>query len=192
MGESTFLGFLHDRGERWIQWIPGMSATDEIREAARNFEPVDNSAGQAAASWLAEQASVNHPSTVTHLMVVNGRIEAFFALCSAQVKLSQRERRRALEGEREHRLLPVQPAALIAWLARDRRSEVSGVDILAQAAAAALEVIDVGQGQIALALQAFDEDTAEFWRDRYGFRPSQALNGHGALWKTLMGPPDRD
>jgi hypothetical protein len=186
-GYMHFVGHFHsgDPDKQWIRWLPDMPGADDLRDAIQAFEPVDNPAGRRCAQWLRDEALDNHPSTVTHLLVRNGRLEAFFALCAGAVKLSQRHRRDLRAGDRAHELHVIQPAALITWIARDRSSEVHGAEILAQAAATALDVVDVGQGQIALTLNGFDEETEQLWMKRYGFRRSQPLEGHHCLWRSL-------
>ena len=188
---SGYLRFVADRSERWIVWNrDNAERYPELGEAVERFDPIDRPAGRHATEWLKTRALKNHPSTVTQLMVApGGEVGGFIAMCSGQAKLTERHRREAAGGADEYPLHPVQGVALIAWLAKDRRSDVSGRDLLAQAAAAALDVVDAGQGQIALALQAFDEETAEFWRREYGFRRSQELDGVPCLWRSLLPPP---
>lgn len=178
--------------ETWIRWTPEeANRSPWLLDAVQEFEPVDVPAGWRAARWLGEKALLNHPSTVTHLAVIDEHLEAFFALCSGHAKLSQRQRRSIGPDERAHELLPIQPIARIAWLAKHRDSSLSGREILAQAAAVAVEVIEFGQGQIAVALDPVDDETERFWRERYEFKPSQTLDGRkGCLWRTLMPDPE--
>lgn len=211
---SGYLEFLGDCGGDWVLWTPELASSEpEIFQAIDQFESRDCDAGKAATSWLKESALDNHPSTVTQLLVLDGRIEAFFALCSGQVRLSQRQRKRLLRrgtglypGKRLHELLPTQPVALIAWLAKHKESDIPGEEILLQASAAALEVIEViGQGQIAIALDPFDRETSDFWKREFDFKSSQLPKKEGEdeedeedeetdevlarLWRTLMEPP---
>jgi len=158
--------------------------------AVQAFRSLDVPAGQRAAWWLRTEALLNHPSTVTQLLVVQGQVEAFFALCSATVKLSERHRKPVVGAERVHRVPPSQPAAKIAWLAKRRGSYVSGHEILLNAVGTALEIIEYGQGQIVIALDPVDDATEHFWRSRYGFKTSQPADGRVCLWRTLLPDPD--
>jgi hypothetical protein len=196
---TGFLQFVADRGGDWVTWTPEVAAAQpELLEAIEEFESLDVPAGEAATAWLKEDSLNNHPSTVTRLLVRDGRIEAFLAMCSSHAKFSQRQRKRlfrrgvGLHPQRElHELHPIQPVALIAWLAKARDSDITAGDLLLQAAATALEVVEVaGQGQVALTLEPFDKETAEFWRDEYGFKKSQELDGHWCLWRTIMEDPE--
>jgi hypothetical protein len=191
----TYFDFLQDFGEEWVAWTPHAARDSELSAAVHAFEPVDNEAGHRNAAWLKEEAVANHPSTVTHLLVVEGRVDGFVALCSGTAKLSQRHRRSLRHDEAEHELNPRQPVAHVAWIAKHRDTEISGAELIAQAIGIALEVVEYGQGQIALSLDAFDERTADMWRSRYGFRRSQPLDreqGRIPMWRTIMGSPDAD
>jgi hypothetical protein len=199
---SGFFDFLaeQDPGGEWIIWNPEVAEREpELLEAVEAFESLAIPAGEAAAAWLREESLDNHPSTVTRLLLRDHRVEAFFSLCSGQVKFSQSQRKRlfrkgtGLRPDRElHELHPIQPVALIAWLAKAQGSDVSGGELLLQASATALEVVEtVGQGQVAIAIEPFDEETAEFWREEYGFKKSQERDGHWQLWRTIMPNPDR-
>lgn len=183
--------FQADYGERWVRWTPERADREpELSEAVEAFESINNAAGRHCADWLRYESLRNHPSTVTHLLVVNGEVHGYFALCSGHARLSQRDRERAIGDERAHEFTPVQPVAHVAWLAKRRHTHVSGLEIMARAIGVALEVIDTGQGQIALSLNAFDARTAKMWRDRYGFRRSQPLDGRVNLWRGLFDEPD--
>jgi hypothetical protein len=183
--------FQADYGERWVRWTPEKAHREPaLGKAVEAFESVDNAAGRRCAEWLRSEALDNHPSTVTHLLVVDGEVHGYFALCSGHARLSQRDRERAVGDERAHGFTPVQPVAHVAWLAKRRHTHVSGLEIMARAAGVALEVIDTGQGQIALSLNAFDDRTARMWRARYGFRRSQPLDGRVNLWRRLFDEDD--
>jgi hypothetical protein len=85
---------MQDQGERWVRWVPDVEHQDPaLARQVGAFEPVDTPAGQAAARWLKEKALINHPSTVTRLLLRDERVEGFYAICSAQVRLSQRDAR---------------------------------------------------------------------------------------------------
>lgn len=191
----TYFDFLQDFGDEWVGWTPRAARDPELVTAVRAFEPVNNPAGHRNAAWLKQEAVANHPSTFTHLLIVDGRVEGFFALCSGTAKLSQRHRRSLQHHEAEHELNPRQSVAHVAWIAKHRDTSVGGAELIAQAIGVALEVVEYGQGQIALSLDAFDERTAEMWQKRYGFRRSQPLDreqGRIPMWRTIMSSPEED
>jgi hypothetical protein len=75
--------------------------------------------------------------------------------------------------------------AHIAWIGRSRNSDVKGSELLALAAGVALEVIEAGQGQLALSLDAFDPATADMWVKNFGFNRSLDFEGRIPLWRSL-------
>jgi hypothetical protein len=191
MPDNALLSFLEERGEDWIRWTPDTARASDLAAAVEAFEPVDRDAGHRAAEWLKTDALRNHGSTVTYLMVVGGRLEAFYAICSAQVRLTQRDRPALRSDEEELLLSPVQPASLLAWLGKHRDAEVDGHQVLLHALGTAQAVAEL-QGNIAFVLDPYDEQTADFWQRRYGFRRSQEelRSGLRRLWMPLLPPPD--
>ena len=180
-------------GESWHVWSPEVAddpAYSYLAEGVREFESKDTDSGRAATDWLKHQALANHPSTVTRLVVRDGRVEGFYALCSAEVTLTQRHRKELRKAdEHTHRLHPRQGASLIAWVAKHRDATVSGELILLHAAWIATTVAGL-QGNILLTVDPFDESVAEFWQDRYPFRLSQSADDGGPnrlmrLWLPL-------
>lgn len=179
--------------ERWYRWLPNMAeeaAYSDVAAAVQDFVSVDSDSGRAATMWLREESLANHPSTVTWLMVQEARVEGFYALCSAEVRLTERHRKRLSAGDRAHKLHPKQGASLIAWIAKHRDATVPGELILLHAAYTATEVAKL-QGNIALAVDPFDEETSVFWQEEYGFRTSSITAGADAgrpqrLWLPLQ------
>jgi hypothetical protein len=178
---------IEERGEHWFRWKPlyaESAAYDDISEAIQAFEPVETPAGHAAAKWLKESALDDYPSTATWLAYLDQRIEGYFALCSGEVPLYGRQRRQFLRRpgrRREHVLHPRQPASLITWLGKHRHAKINGRTILAQATHTAIEVAEL-QGNIALVLDPYDDQTATFWLDRYDFLHSESPK---RLWLPL-------
>lgn len=176
-----------NQGEYWYRWRPEFAesaAYADIAEAVENFEPVDNNAGHAAAAWLKHSSLNDYPSTATWLAYYKQRIEGFFAICSAEITLYERQRKKHLSRRgrsREHRLHPQQPASLITWLGKHAKASLPGDSILSYAAHIATQVAEL-QGNIALVVDPYDDETAKFWRDRYGFR---SANPGGRLWIPL-------
>lgn len=103
----------------------------------------------------------------------------FYSLASAQVELSQRDRRRV-------GVAPVRvPAALITWIAKDKRAEIDGKPLLLHAAATARRAAEL-QATSVLVVDPFDEETAAMWRERYGFRASVETRTPKRLWLPLQ------
>jgi hypothetical protein len=198
-----------DRGEQWVRWYPRRAHEHpEWRRAVQEFRSDEWEAGREATRWLHEDALLNHGSTVTRLMMIDGRVEGFYALASAQVTLYSRETKSLLlENLRREgltiddagvfRLKPTQPASLVAWIAKRDGCDISGTEILWHAAKTALKIAEE-QGNIALVLDPWDETTAEsIWRQPpYNFKQSAPLktdeksDGDSRprrLWHTLMG-----
>ena len=87
-------------------------------------------------------------------------------------------------------LAPIQPATLVAWLARHRDASVSGGHLLSYAVHIALKVRDL-QGSVALVLDPWDEDAARAWMAQYGFRWSAPEGGaQRKLWIPLFTHPE--
>jgi hypothetical protein len=141
-----------------------------------------------------DEARVPPPSTstrtVTRLLLRDERVEGFYAICSAQVRLSQRDRKELTSGH-HHTLHPIQPAALVAWIAKRHDAEISGRKLVAHAVFVASQVAEL-QGTIALVLDPHDGEVSRVWRERYGFRPAVAEEGKPTrrLWLPLHGLTD--
>ena|ERR1035438_10300636 len=154
----------------WVRLIPEVVedlGPDQhlLLDAVAEFEPLPRDAGREAARWLRERALDEYGSSVTYLMLLDRQIEAFYALTSAEVLLSGRDRKRIFKDVREntYEVSPRQPASLIAWAAkRAGAGEQCGELILRHAFTSALEVAQ-NQGNIALVLDPFDEETAGMW-----------------------------
>jgi hypothetical protein len=122
-------------------------------------------AGREAAAWLRDRALDEYGSSITYLMLRKGRVEAFYALCSAEVLLTGGDRTKLFRGSRanSHEVSRRQPASLIAWAAkRTDGGGNCGALIMGHALATAWEVAEL-QGNIALVLDPYDEQTAEMW-----------------------------
>lgn len=177
--------------ETWYVWSPDLEDDPEyekIAGAVEEFESLDTAPGRDATRWLREEALDNHPSTITRLMVLDDRVEGFYAISSAHIRLSQRHRKRALRNHRAHRLHPEQPASLIPWLAKRWDAKIDALPLILHAAYIASEVAEL-QGNIALAIDPYDEDVAEIWTKRYGFRASSQDASEGKsrrLWLPLF------
>lgn len=151
----------------------------ELQLALDGFDAGDRAAARAASAWLRTQAVAAHRTSRTRLLIAGGRVAGFYSLASAQVELSQRDRRRA-------GVAPVRvPAALITWIAKDKRAAVDGKLLLLHAAATARRAAEL-QATSVLVVDPFDEETAAMWRERYGFRPSAEARKPKRLWLPLQ------
>jgi hypothetical protein len=174
----------------WYQWTPANAASaayEDVEQGIAEFESIDTAAGQEAARWLREDALLDNPSTITYVLLVEGRVDGYFAIASGSVTLTQRHRRGLRSGQRDYVLLPTQGASLIAWLARHRDAEKQGRSIFLYALYVALKVARL-QGTPVAVLDPFDDEIATLWEERYGFRRSQTPGGNDVrLWVPLHG-----
>jgi hypothetical protein len=153
--------------------------SSELLRALDDFDAGERAAAQAATIWLRTQAVATHQTSRTRLLIADGRVAGFYSLASAQVELSQRDRR--LAG-----VVPVRvPASLISWIAKDRRAAIDGKLLLLHAAAMARRAAEL-QATSVLVVDPFDEETAVMWRERYGFRSSAEAREPRRLWLPLQ------
>jgi hypothetical protein len=150
-----------------------------LRLALDDFDAGERAAAKAAGNWLRTQGVAAHQTSRTRLLIADGRVAGFYSLASAQVELSQRDRRRV-------DVAPVRvPAALITWIAKDKRAEIDGKLLLLHAAATARRAAEL-QATSVLVVDPFDEETAAMWRERYGFRASVETRTPKRLWLPLQ------
>jgi hypothetical protein len=158
---------------------PGAEVPDELRGALDAFDAGERPAAVAAGAWLRAEALGSYHTSRTRLLIAQHRVAGFYSLASAQVELSQRDRRRA-------GLDPVRvPAALVTWIAKDRRAEIDGKLLLLHAAATARRAAEL-QATSVLVVDPFDEETAAMWRERFGLRPSAEARKPKRLWLPLQ------
>jgi hypothetical protein len=163
-------------------WITLPSSDEELpadlRLALDDFDAGERAAAKAAGAWLQAEAVAAHQTSRTRLLIADRRVAGFYSLASAQVELSQRDRRRV-------GVVPVRvPAALITWIAKDKRAEIDGKLLLLHAAATARRAAEL-QATSVLVVDPFDEETAAMWRKRYGFRASVESRKVKRLWLPL-------
>jgi hypothetical protein len=170
---------LADAEPTWIT-LPGTQEelANELRAALDDFDAGERPAALAARAWLRTQAVDSYQTSRTRLLIAEHRIAGFYSLAAAQVELRQTDRRRA--GFDPVRV----PAALVTWIARDRRAEIDGKLLLLHAAGTARRAAEL-QATAVLVLDPFDEQTATMWRERFGFRPSAETRKPKRLWLPL-------
>ena len=159
-----------------------ITALPELGEAIRSFEPVPGPAGESVVEWLGERA-LNEPQEATvRIRLSHGQVTGVYALCAAQVALGREER--AQIGDVHYR---TQPAILLAQFARSEDSPGTGEELLRQATHMALRGLEY-IGATVLVVDPFDQDTAEMWRERFGFQDSeQAVPGNRRLRRQWLG-----
>jgi hypothetical protein len=171
---------LADPEPTWIT-LPGPQdeLPNELRIALDEFDAGERPAAVAAGAWLRGQAVDSYQTSRTRLLIAEHRIAGFYSLASAHVELRQRDRRRA--GFDPARV----PAALVTWIAKDKRAEIDGKLLLLHAAGTARRAAEL-QATAVLVLDPFDEQTATMWRERFGFRPSAETRTPKRLWLPLQ------
>ncbi len=181
---GSILTALEDSTPTWIT-LP-RSAADvptELRNAVDDFNAGERPAARAATDWLKSQALDRYETARTRLLVAERRVAGFYSLASAQVELRGQHRR-------ELGLAPdlvTVPAALVAWIARDASSATEGVELLLHAAATARRAAAL-QASALLVVDPFDDETAQMWRERFGFRASSQKGDPKRLWLPLNEP----
>lgn len=176
----------------WLRWRPeylDSIAYKEVVEAINAFEPVDNKAGRMSAKWLKEEALVDDKMTGTWLMYMNGRLQGYVSVCSGNASLHDDGRanafRRTLRGLPGVRYAgELIPASEIRWMGRHVKSAFSGEVLLNHAMRIASEVAEL-QGNTALVIDPYDDDTADLLLERYRFLRSAKK---GQLWLRLPDP----
>lgn len=181
---------LADReSEGWVRWRPeynDSAAYAEIVEAVELFKPVDNDAGHMSARWLKEEALHDGKMTGTWLLYKNQKVHGFVSICSGNITLHDDGRanafRRTLQGLPGVRFAgELVPASEIRWMGRHAESNFSGEVILEHAVWIAHEVARL-QGNAALVIDPYDDETAEFLLTKYKFLRSAKK---GQLWLRL-------
>jgi hypothetical protein len=151
----------------------------ELRLALDGFDAGERAAARAAGIWLRTEAVAAHQTSRTRLLVAGGHVAGFYSLASAQVELSQRDRKRV--GVNPVRV----PATLVTWIAKNRRATIDGKLLLLHAVATARRAAEL-QATSVLVVDPFDEETAAMWRERFGFRPSAETRKPRRLWLPLQ------
>jgi hypothetical protein len=173
----------------WYQWSPANAenfAYADVASAVGEFESLDYPAGHAATAWLKEDALLNHPATLTYVLLQDGRIEGFFAIVSGSVTLKQSHRQELAPDQEGYLLSPTQGASVVAWLAKHHEAVTPGYRLMDYAVSIALDVAK-RQGTVAFVLDPYDDDSAAMWIREYGFKRSQTevRVGQRRLWLPL-------
>ena len=178
---SSILAALADPVPTWIT-LPRTAADVPLalRTAMDAFEAGDRPAARAAAQWLKREAVDAYETSRTRLLLAEHRVAGFYSLASAQVALRS-QHRKALGLSQD--VVSV-PAALVAWIAKDKRSAVDGGELLLHAAATARRAATL-QAAALLVVDPYDDETAQMWRTRFGFKSSSERGPLKRLWIPL-------
>jgi hypothetical protein len=166
----------------WLEWSPETAdARPEVREAIAQFESLEHPGGQASADWLREHALDAHPACRTQVLLHRGVVQGYYSLTMGEVELRRAARKELAVVH------PRQGAVLIVWLARAAEPSVERVaDHLLLHATATARRGAAYVGGVVIALDPYDEATAEVWARR-GFRNSVTKRpGKPArMWQVL-------
>jgi hypothetical protein len=168
----------------WLALKERAAIPDELMSAIERFDAGATTAADAAGEWT-RTVALDASSARTWVLVASDSVLAFCALASSSVRLTRRQRAEVGSVYRET------PATLVAWAAKAADADVEGAVLLRHADAIAQTVTRL-QATCVLALDPFDEDTAELWKVRYGFKPVAPPLEEGApasrrLWVSLEG-----
>lgn len=172
---ATAASLLASESGAWLTIRDDIPVPDFLIEACDRLDAGGSPAGKAANDWVRSALREPPTSARIHLHVGDGSVRGYYALASAEVELTRRDRASVAATVRRA------PASLVAWIARDINSTTTGRELLLHAAANARRVAKL-QGTSVLALDPFDEETANLWITRYGFRECAP---------PLTGPPPR-
>jgi len=154
-------------GENWVRWNPAAAERHpELVEAIERFDPGSRPAAQASADWLREHGLAGE--SVPNLLVEDADLLGFYALTAGEVELNSRHRERLGLGH------PTQGAVLVTQMAKSARHEVDGGRLLRDAIGIAGELAE-RIGASVLAVDPFDQETAELWQQRFKLRPSRTV-----------------
>jgi hypothetical protein len=99
-------------------------------------------------------------------------------MASASVKLSGRYRKQLGVD------MPIVPAALVTWIAKDRRAPIDGGLLLLHAIGMARQAAAI-QATAVIVVDAFDAETEAMWCKRFEFKRSQQREPRVRLWLRL-------
>src|SRR5215472_5131154 len=86
---------LGDTQPSWVTLPPSEEEVpDELRLALDDFDAGERAAARDASRWLRTEAIAAYQTSRTRLLIARRRVAGFYSLASAQVELSQRDRRR--------------------------------------------------------------------------------------------------
>ncbi len=160
-------------GPVFVRWRPNVAAAvPALRQAVADFDPGEREAAQACAAWLREHGLDEPQESIPYLMLDRGALLGFYALANGSTELRVRQREELGVQRR------TQPAAIITQLARAADHPGVGQRLLQHAAVTARR-LSVYSAATVLALDPFDDETAEMWKERFGFQESAGQDPGG-------------
>lgn len=149
----------------WVRWNDrARSEHPEFEAAIAGFDPGDRPAGQQAAAWLVEHGLDGESQP--YLAMVDGELVGFYALTTGEVELASGPRKQL------GLIRPTQGAVLVTWIAKSAKHELDGGILLNDAIGIAQELAESVAATV-IALDPFDEGTAEMWRKKFKMRNSR-------------------
>jgi hypothetical protein len=153
--------------DEWFVLSPALlKERPKIAEAVEAFEGDPRfEVSTEGARWL-KRAAAYERACLTRLLFIGDRLAGFYALASAEVRITrgkELERLETLGGERV-------PASHIEWLLRSEDFKGIGEKLLLHATLVARDVARA-QGNLVLTLDPYDSATARMWRG-FGFEKS--------------------
>jgi hypothetical protein len=150
---------------QWVRWnAPVRAQHPEIEAAIAAFDPGTRPAAQDAAAWLRQHGLDGESQP--YLAMVDGELVGFYALTAGEVELS-RDARKKLGLSR-----PTQGAILVTWVAKSTKHVLDG-DVLVNDAIGIAQETAQSVSATVIALDPFDEGTAEMWRTKFKMRNSR-------------------
>lgn len=170
----------------WVQWNEeACMRYPHIEVAIAAFDPGNRQAAREAAVWLREHGLDGE--SVAYLAMVDDELVGFYALTTGEVELAGSARKKL------GLIRPTQGAVLVTWIAKSARHELDGAILMYDAIGIAQEIAQRASATV-IALDPFDEGTANMWRKKYKMRNSRtrlpAREGEPALKRMFL--PLRD
>lgn len=163
----------------WFHWTPTHAESlvyADVAEAVREFQPVSNAAGTAAAAWLKEEALEQFPGISTYLLLGEGRVEGFVSLQAGSLSWMDKSGKAEPESE-----FPA-GAVYIRWIAKHRDAPGIEGKLLTFATSLAREVGEK-VGSVAVVLNLYTESEAVIWEKKFPLLRSSSQNH--CLWMPL-------
>lgn len=162
-----------------------LSADAALVRAIERFGAPTGRPGDAAAVWLKERALKETDHIATYVLLMNGAVAGFYSLGMSEVELRTQQRKKLSVSH------PRQGAVLILWLARAAEAEV-GAEVIFRHAVGIAQIGSRRVGAAVIAVDPFDADTEDYWRQHFGFRASLTKRSdadgsqRSRLWLPLL------
>lgn len=170
----------------FVPWRRDVAAAlPALHTAIAAFDPGARLAAHASALWLRDHALDAPPTSATRLLVQDATLLGFYALANGQAELSSTHQKRL--GSRR----PTQPAVVLTQIARHVAAPPGTGRLLFEDAVHIARRASLLSAATILALDPYDDATADMWRGRYRFAASRMPVRPGADLKRLWLPLER-